>query len=134
MGAFSIWHWLIIALGVVIPVVTIALANRDKTLTRIHYVVRTVVANAVVVVLVFVIPSFLQSADQALVLNIAIMIVSLIVFILLTLWSVHRLRDIRWSRWIALIMGIPLGNLILMILLCCWPGRDHSAETAAVFD
>ena len=37
MGTFSIWHWLIVLIWFGAPILSIALANKEKTLTRKPY-------------------------------------------------------------------------------------------------
>ena len=40
MGTFSIWHWLIVLIWFGAPILSIALANKEKTLTRKPYLLQ----------------------------------------------------------------------------------------------
>lgn len=38
----------------------------------------------------------------------------------------RRLSDIGWSKWWVLVIGLPIINLLFVLLLCIWPGKKDS--------
>lgn len=58
--------------------------------------------------------------------------VALVVLAVSTLlWSVHRVQDIGWSKWLCLLFALPLVNVGLWLILLCVPGRERGGEVTA---
>lgn len=125
MGTFSIWHWLIVLVGfVIVPVTTITLAKKEKSLARLPYLYRIIGLLAAGLVIRFV-GEQTDNPGAA----IPMVFVALCVWILQYLWMVHRTQDIGWSKWWVLLTTIPLVNLVYGLVILFVPGRR--ADVAA---
>ena len=49
-------------------------------------------------------------------------------------WTVRRLNDVGWSKWLALLALIPFVNGIFQMLLVTVPGRRLSRDYSESFD
>ena len=115
MGAFSIWHWLIVFLVVAVPVAVIALA-RGK-LTGPGFTVRFGLA-----LLIGGTMSVLAEAGFPLA-SFPVLILSVLIF----RWTALRLNGMGWSRWWALLCFLGPVGLLLAIVLCAKRGPIDSA-------
>jgi len=137
MGTFSIWHWIIVLVFIGVPVTAIAFANGHKTLSRLPYFWRTLGVWAANLGLWFVADGLPDTAsDQTMAATILVFcIVALILGVLETLWSVHRIQEIGGSKWWSLLLWVPAVNLIYIAFLIFYPGQatvEPSGEDAAM--
>jgi len=124
VGTFSIFHWLIVLLVILgIGILPIALASKSKTLARGPYALRTIPATVVMVLIAA------ASAELD-----YVVLVNLVIWVLLLLWSVHRLQDIGWSRWWCLLSFLPFLGLLFWLALLFVPGKPQDESVAEVFE
>ncbi len=137
MGTFSIWHWLIILLATLLPaMVAIFAADQTKRLNRKQYAIRLLILFIAIFGLFSIASLAFGAPDDALGFGVVGlgMTLSLVAQVLLVLWSVHRVQDIGWSRWICLLYLVPgVGTILWFILLFKAGVREiePSASTAA---
>ncbi len=124
MGTFSIWHWLIVLCILAANVVPIKIASKDKTLTRLPYFFRILI---LVVVAVFL--KSLGGTSDRIEIVFGILATTIVVTVFGTLWAVHRVQDIGWSKWWSLLLLVPPANLIYSLALLLWPGRGYGRKT-----
>ncbi len=124
MGTFSIWHWLIVLMVFAGPVIPIALANKDKTLTRLPYFYR--IAGGLVLGILSE-----WSDNLSVVLIVVIVCIALAMWVLEYLWSVHRAQDIGWSKWWTLLFVLPGINLIYLLVILSRPSRKVEEQQEA---
>lgn len=115
---FSIWHVLVIVISVAVPVAAIVTTGQAHRLNRLGYGLRVlglVVLNAVLGVLA----SFRLEGGGTLppAEGLAIALGYIVAFFLAVRWTAQRLNDIGSSRWLAVLIAVPLVNLILVIVL-----------------
>ena len=128
MGTFSIWHWLIVLIVFVGPVIPIALANKDKTLARLPYFYR-ILALVAVGLLLGILSEW--SDNLGVVLIVLIVCLVLAMWVLEYLWSVHRAQDIGWSKWWTLLFVLPGINLIYLLVILFRPSRKVEEQQEA---
>ena len=128
MGTFSIWHWLIVLIVFVGPVIPIALANKDKTLARLLYFYR-ILALVAVGLLLGILSEW--SDNLGVVLIVLIVCLVLAMWVLEYLWSVHRAQDIGWSKWWTLLFVLPGINLIYLLVILFRPSRKVEEQQEA---
>lgn len=115
---------------VLVTVLAVALSSRDKKLTRVRYAVRATVATLLMALLILVIPRAVQGGHKIdTITPLFCLLVAFVVSIVLVIWSVHRLQDIGWSRWIGLVMGVPVVSFAMMVMLIAWPGGQKGHDT-----
>ena len=120
MGTFSIWHWLIVLMVLVMPSIPIAVANKDKRLARLPYFYR-ILALIVVGVMFKVLSE--RSDDPGAIIIVMLVGVWIALWVLQFVWSVHRAQDIGWSKWWTLLFVVPGINLLYVLAILFWPGR-----------
>ena len=122
MGAFSIWHWIIV-LGVLLtPLLPIFLASADKRLTRGEYAIRTLCAVGVGILLNLI-------GSASVILALPALVITIILYVLTVSWTVHRLQDVGASRWVALLFILPFIGFIVWIALMFVPTKGESASS-----
>lgn len=119
MGTFSIWHWLIVLLVLLIPVVLVGYARAK--LPRLGFTLRFVGAALVSVVA----GAFAEDVPAA-------AIVAIVPGLLMYRWTALRLNDVGWNRWLALLWFLWPVGLILSLALCF--KRTATKDVAPVFD
>lgn len=131
MGTFSIWHWLIVLMVYVGPVIPIALASESKILARLPYFYR--ILAIFVPVVVGLVLGILRELSNSLGMVLIIVIVcgTLAMSVLNYLWSVHRAQDIGWSKWWTLLFVVPGINLIYFLVILFQPGCKVEAQQEA---
>lgn len=133
MGTFSIWHWIIVLSVFGAPVIAIASASREKTLSRLPYfwrVASLIAATLVLRLLVEVLVSEPPSVAGAIV-GLG-WIVALVIFgILGALWSVHRVQEVGASKWWSLLLLVPAVNLIHIAFLFFYSGQKAKQSSPA---
>jgi len=112
MEHFSMWLWLIVLFICLLPIVSIKLASDDKTMNRGAFGIRTILM-VLIGIIVAVIPG-----DANIVISLAITAAALVYDFFMTVWAVHRLNEIGWSRWWAYLIWFPLLNLAMLLILC----------------
>ncbi|MGD1879144.1 MAG: DUF805 domain-containing protein [Kiloniellaceae bacterium] len=133
MGNFSIWHWLILIAvsGVLIGAIPIAFASPVRTLSRRPYALRTLAAFLAMLVL----SSLTKSAGGgSAFLSIIDVIVSVVLWIQIVVWSVHRVNNIGWSKWWCLLILLPLVNIVFWFVLLFKIGEQRDARMVEAFD
>lgn len=115
---FSIWHVLVIVISVAVPVAAVLTTGQPRRLNRLGYGLRVlglVVLNAVLGAFA----SFRLEGGGTLPLPEAIVVALgyLVAFFFAVRWTAQRLNDIGSSRWLAVLIAVPLVNLILVIVL-----------------
>lgn len=128
MGTFSIWHWLIVLIALIVlasPAIVIALASPVKTLRRMPYVWRILGAVVLIFALALILNGLIgEEPDPATAaLGLIALPVELAVYVLVVLWSVHRIQATGLSRWWNLILCLPFVNLLWIVVLMVIPGR-----------
>jgi uncharacterized membrane protein YhaH (DUF805 family) len=121
----SIWHWLIVLTWFGAPILAIAVADREKTLSRNSYVVRTLglfVGLVVVSVIAYLISEAIGNGISAL--------GGLVFTIFLALWSSHRSQEVGWSKWWSLLLMLPVVGLIFWVILLFKPSHEGKTVTA----
>ena len=119
MGAFSIWHWVIVIFFIVIPILLIIKLKKtdNNNLKRKGFIIRSV---AMIVTLMLATSLFDLGINHTaywvvlFILNFAFLIYTFIIII-------KRLNDVNKSRWLALLTLIPFINFILFLYLCIAP-------------
>ena len=125
MGSFSIFHWVIVLLLFIVPIVLIILASADKTMSRGGFAIRVIVMFAIATVV-----GLVPYGDDLLIENLVITIMGLVFALITTVWSVHRLNEIGWSRWWALLTWVPFVNFVMLAVLSFKGAKPN--ETQAV--
>jgi uncharacterized membrane protein YhaH (DUF805 family) len=122
MGSFSIWHWIIFVFlpiaycaTVVIPIAT---ASPEKRITRKRYAVR--IASVFAFVLFALILGRMSGAFSAVV-NLSALLIAWVLAVFVYIWSVHRTQDIGWSKWLNLLMMIPVVALVWWLIIMFTP-------------
>lgn len=124
-------------LTLAVPVATIPLTNKNKTLSRLPYFWRLLGVWAVGLVLSLVFYEFRdRTSDQTgVVVGIIVYLGSVTLGVFETLWSVHRIQDIGQSKWWTLFLLVPVVNLIYVAVMIFCPGqeaRERSPQDAAM--
>ena len=120
MGTFSIWHWIIVLMYFGVPLIPIALANREVRLSRMPYFQR------VLVLLISGFALLVLAADfdgGGLIWFALFLSAAVAIQVYLCLWSVHRVQDIGWSRLLNLLLIVPTANVIFVLAILVWPSR-----------
>jgi uncharacterized membrane protein YhaH (DUF805 family) len=122
MGSFSIWHWLIVVAYIATVVVPVAAASYEKRISRKDYAIRVAAFFGAVIVL-SVVGQMIGDTGQ-----IVALALGYVFAIFIYIWSVHRTQDIGWSRWLNLLMIVPIVALIwwLILLFTPSPSRNES--------
>ena len=133
MGNFSIWHWLILIAvsGVLIGAIPIAFASPVRTLSRRPYALRTLAAFMAMLVLSS--PTKSAGGGSAF-LRIIDVIVSVVLWIQIVVWSVHRVNNIGRSKWWCLLILLPLVNIVFWFVLLFKIGEQRDARMVEAFD
>ena len=118
MGAFSIWHWVIVLFFIIIPILIIKLKKTDNNnLKRKGFIIRSV---AMIVTMMLATSLFDLGIKHTayfvvlFILNYSFLIYTFIIII-------KRLNDVNKSRWLALLTLIPFFNFIFFLYLCIAP-------------
>ena len=122
--------------AVAIPILT---ARKHKILTRRQYAIRSSIAVALIIGATVVsegYPTDYSDLDHlSLVQGVAWKALRLAVDIagtaILSLWSVHRLQHIGWSKWWCLAFVAGMAGLVLWIVLMLQPARAPKAVNGA---
>jgi len=128
MGAFSIWHWLVVLLVLLVllipPVVVVGYA-RSK-LPRSGFTLRLIGSILVLAVA----GAFMEDAPPAAIAVIAIP--AIVANLLIYRWTALRLNDVGWNRWLALLWFLSPAGLILSLVLCF--KRSATEDGTLVFE
>ncbi len=101
--------WGVVAAAFCLPLV---FASRDKTKGRLAYLLRTIPIQFGFWILFGLASKLIEDVLLA---TFALMLVLLVLFML---WTVHRLNDIGWSRFTAVVMPlVPIGTVFWIVLL-----------------
>lgn len=126
MGTFSIWHWAIVLAFFALYVVPVVAADPSKTMARKPYALRTL-GFFIAIVVVNAIAGGI--GNEAAIIG---LILGAPLAVFMVLWSVHRTRDIGWSKWWCLLFLIPFVGLIFWLVLLFKPGRKGVQVVAAM--
>lgn len=125
MGSFSIWHWIIVAVVLAVPLALIASVESEARLTRRPFAVRLLGLMGVTIVLGMLVTILPQEIGVVFGL---LMIPVLLISIWSIRWSAARFQDMGLSKWLALLYWVPFANFL--VLLCqCLAGTRVQAST-----
>lgn len=130
MGSFSLWHWLIVVVGVGIPLAVIALTSAERRTSRGAYfawLVGTLAAIAATRVAVGQVRDVSMSGQLAL----GQLVLSWVLFGFLIRAAVGRLQDAGHRRWWAMLFVVPVLNLVAYIVIGCLRPRTTTASPEA---
>lgn len=105
----------------ILTVVPIWLADRNRTLTRGGYLFRVAVSTVALIIAIYELVRSVGAAEPVSPVFAFTFVVGLVLYpIFSMLWSVHRTQDIGWSRWLNLmflIPGVSFGWLIALLVV-----------------
>jgi hypothetical protein len=139
MGTFSIGHFLVLLLVLFIFLTPFFFARQKRKLSRKPLAWRYAAVLAVAVIMAVVgevLKDMAAQPDPAkgliLAITLATSVIQIVFGFLTLIWSIYRTQDIGWSRWMNLVLVVPLVNLAWMTVLLFNPGKTQPAEQASL--
>ena len=124
---------LTVLLMVLAPVVGIATAGREKHLLRANYAVLVgglLLVNFILSAIVDV-GDIADATGPAAAVAVAVLMLAVVAITTFfgARWSGHRLNHLGWSRWWALLLIVPIINVLTIIGFCVVPGQQRASDT-----
>lgn len=133
MGSLSIWHWMVVFI-ILMPIIPLFMASKVQVLGRQQYFRQIFASFALTIGAGFagvMIPSALDNSDAYNFIGalgmLLVFVASIALFCFIMLWSVYRIQDVGWSRWLNLLMFIPYLNMMWVIILMCVPSKSTAS-------
>jgi len=128
--ALSYWQIAALAAYLLIHVIPIFAADRFALMPRQAYALRTIGLLALAIALAWLLLPLGQAG------TVAAVVACFAILFLFVLWSVHRLQDCAWPRWLCLLLAIPLVGLVFWLVLLAKPSAlgPGDIEIRAIFD
>ena len=114
MGLDSAGAALVSILVVAVTALPFVLVDREKRLSRGAYLIRTLAALAVL----GTVGIFATSVVGGRIGAAATLLCGMAVAASTLSWSIYRTQDIGWSRWLNLLIVVPMANLAWIAVLC----------------
>lgn len=130
MGAFSIWHWLIILLVVGLVPAVIVVRFTQSVLTQKEFVLRisALLAVGYVVGLAPLQLIMMAAPDLYVFILVPSLILGLVFNVFTFRWTVMRLNGVGWNRWWSFLWVAWPAGLVLAFVLCFERDGKSQAE------
>ena len=122
------WHWSLELLFYFVPILIGILSTAPQSiLVRNDFAMRIVLSIPASLFIFFVVLHEIPKIADIAVFSLAF---SFLFCFLLGRWCTLRLNHIGWSRWLVLLLLVPLVNLVWLIALFFIPGRKPVSQEA----
>ena len=121
MGSFSIWHWIILAVVVAVPLTLIAKVGSDARLARGPFAVRFLSLTGAIFVLSLLTTILPQQVGFVFAL---LMIPVILIGLWSVRWSAARFQDMGLSKWLTLLYWVPFVNFLVLLWQCLGASKE----------
>ena len=123
------WHWSLALLYYFVPTfIGMLSAGRQSILVRSDFAMRIVLSFPASLFAYFVVLHELPRIDDIAVFSLALVFLFCFLF---GRWCTLRLNHIGWSRWLALLLLVPVLNCVWLLALFFIPGRKPVSQEAS---